>query len=74
MARNELFAHARSNITKIAILVTDGRANRDPLATIPEANKTKAEGVEVFTIGITDDVRRLTHTHTCTHTRTHATV
>jgi len=56
VARNKLFSQARPNITKIAILITDGQANRDPLATISEANKTKAEGVEIFSVGITDDV------------------
>jgi len=56
VARNELFSTARPNLTKIAILITDGEANRERRRTIPEANKTKAQGVEVFCVGITNDV------------------
>ena len=56
IARNQLFNEARPNITKIGILITDGKANREPTATQPEANLTKATNVEIFSIGITDDV------------------
>ena len=56
MARNQLFTEARPNVTRIAILVTDGKANREPDATQLEANLTKAEKVEVFSVGITSDV------------------
>jgi len=56
VARNQLFNEARPNITKLAILVTDGKANREATQTLHEANLTKAQDVEVFCIGITDDV------------------
>jgi len=62
VARNQLFSEARPNVTKIAILVTDGKANREPDATQAEATLTKAEKVEVFSVGITSDV--------CIHTLT----
>ena len=57
MSRTELFSTARPNITKIAILIMDGLATRDVNNTVPEANKTKEQGVEVFTVGITSSVR-----------------
>jgi len=56
VARTELFTEARPNITKLAVLITDGRANREPDETIKEANLTKEQNVEVFSVGITDDV------------------
>jgi len=56
VARTQLFTESRPNVTKLAVLVTDGRANREPADTIPEANMTKAQNVEVFCVGITDDV------------------
>ena len=52
VARKELFSESRPNVTKLAILVTDGKANRETTATFTEANLTKADNVEVFTIGI----------------------
>ncbi len=36
----------------IAILITDGEANRDQNLTIPEANKAKDKGIIIFAIGI----------------------
>ena len=69
VARNRLFNTARPNVTKIAILVTDGEANRETTATLTEANKTKETNVEVFCVGITSNVGGHTHTHTHTHAR-----
>ena len=63
VARTQLFSEARPNVTKLAVLVTDGKANRDPTDTILEANMTKAEKVEVFCVGITDDVSIVVFTH-----------
>lgn len=56
MARTQLFNHARPNTTKLAILVTDGKATREANNTVHEANVTKAQNVEVFCVGITDYV------------------
>jgi len=57
VSRTELFSTARPNITKIAILITNGAATREAPNTVPEANKTKEQDVEVFTVGITSEVR-----------------
>ena len=57
MSRTELFSTARPNITKIGLLITDGEATREAPNTVPEANRTKELGVEVFTVGITSEVR-----------------
>jgi len=65
VARIELFSQARPNVTKFAVLVTDGKANRDPEDTDNEADLTKASDVEVFAVGVTDDV---SHFHTATIT------
>ena len=70
MARTELFSQARPNVTKIAILIVDGEA-RDDRETIPEANKIKAEGVEVFSVGITDLVSYAVFSELISHARTH---
>jgi len=56
VARTELFSEARPNVTKFAVLVTDGKATRESDNTVPEADLIKATGVEVFCVGITDDV------------------
>ena len=58
MLRNQILNEARPNVTKLVILLTDGKANRNPDATIIEANRTKAQKVEVFAVGITNDVRK----------------
>jgi len=67
VARNQLFNEARPNIAKLAILVTDGKANREATQTQHEANLTKAQDVEVFCIGITDDVRIFSELEMSTH-------
>jgi len=59
LARTDLFSTshgARNNVPKIAILMTDGFANIDARQTIPQANLTKAAGVNIFTVGMTDKV------------------
>jgi len=61
VARDQLFIEARPNVTKIAILVTDGKANRNQTSTQLEANLTKAQNVEVFAVGITSNVS-ISHT------------
>ena len=56
VARTELFSEARPNVTKLAVLITDGKANRETGDTFVEANMTKAQNVEIFCVGITTDV------------------
>jgi collagen type VI alpha len=56
--RSQMFSEvngARSGVRHIAILITDGEANRERDLTI-EANLTKAAGIEIFTIGITQRI------------------
>jgi len=47
---------ARPEVAKIVLLVTDGRATIDTRMTVPEAELLKDAGVEIFTVGITNDV------------------
>lgn len=39
-------------MTKIAFLVTDGRSNVEPDKTIPNANKLRSSGVEIFVVAV----------------------
>jgi von Willebrand factor type A domain len=52
---------ARRGVPKIAILITDGAANREADRTLLSANQTKSAGIEIFTVGITTlvDVNQL---------------
>ena len=61
VARTELFSEARPNVTKLAVLITDGKANREVEDTFKEANLTKAGNVDVFSVGITSDVSNCLH-------------
>jgi len=56
VARTELFIEARPNVTKLAVLITDGWASYETSNQIPEANLLKAENVELFCVGITSKV------------------
>jgi len=47
---------ARPDVAKLIILITDGEANFEISDTIPEANASKALGVEIFVVGITSYV------------------
>lgn len=40
----------------ISVLVTDGKSNVAEYLTIPEANAAKQQGIEMYVIGITDEV------------------
>jgi len=60
MARTQLFSDqngARPGVPKILILITDGTANIEELMTIPEANTTKAAGIQIFTVGIGSQIK-----------------
>ena len=53
-ARTQLFSRqhgARPGVPKILILITDGTANIEERRTIPEADATKAAGIQIFTDG-----------------------
>ena len=59
-ARTQLFVRqngARSDVPKILILITDGTANMEERSTIPEANATKAAGIQIFTVGIGSQIK-----------------
>ena len=48
----EMFAeHGRKDAAKIAILLTDGRSNIERNETIPEAEKAKAEDIDIYVVG-----------------------
>ena len=44
----------RSNVPNIAIVITDGVSNRDTDRTIPDAEAARANGVKIFSVGITN--------------------
>ncbi|KAI0213204.1 hypothetical protein LSAT2_001799 [Lamellibrachia satsuma] len=55
MMMREMFReHGRKDAAKIAILLTDGRSNIDNNQTIPEAEMAKAEGIDIYAVGVAD--------------------
>jgi len=65
VARSQLFSEARPNVTKIAILLIDGKWGRMMLEANEEASLIKAQNVEVFCVGVTNDVCICTLFHRC---------
>jgi len=60
MARTQLFSSqngARTGVPKILILITDGTADIEERRTIPEADATKAAGIQIFTVGIGIEIK-----------------
>ena len=60
MARTQLFSRqngARTDVPKILILITDGTANIKVHMTVPEADATKAAGIQIFSVGIGSDIK-----------------
>ena len=47
---------ARAGVRRIAILITDGQANRETNDTQLEANLTKQAGIEIFAVGMTPSI------------------
>jgi len=68
--RNQILNEARPNVTKLVVLLTDAKTNQFPYKAIIEANRTKAENVEVFVVGV-DDVRTTQVLFRYFHTMTH---
>lgn len=59
--RNEMFSSshgARSGVSKVLFLVTDGTPNIDGHLTEPEAKATRDAGIEIFAVGVTSNVNR----------------
>ena len=54
--QEEFATHPRPGRTKISVITSDGKSNRESNRTIPAAVKARAQGVEIFVIGITDSV------------------
>ncbi|XP_069108494.1 cartilage matrix protein-like [Argopecten irradians] len=53
--RNEMFSFQngdRANVPNVAIVVTDGQSNINSRRTIPEAQKAKGAGIDIYAIGI----------------------
>jgi len=46
----------RADADNIAIVITDGEANKDTTLTIPYAQDAHAKGIKIFSIGVTDQV------------------
>lgn len=47
---------ARTGVPMLAILMTDGRANRNAERTLVEANLLRDEGVQLFCVGMTNNI------------------
>ena len=59
MMRTQIFNPAngdRQGIKDIAIVITDGRSNVNPERVASEVQLAKAAGIELFSVGITDEV------------------
>lgn len=51
-----LNAGDRENIPNLAIVITDGGYNLDSGRTIPDAQSARADGIRIFSIGITSAI------------------
>ena len=59
MMRNEVFrtdAGDRPEVRNIGLVITDGNSNRDENLTLPEARAAKADGITLFSVGITNQI------------------
>ena len=56
VANNQLWTQRRQNVQTICIFITDGQPNIDTDQTYDEINVTKALGIQVFAIGVTNKV------------------
>jgi len=57
LARTSAFTGARIDATKVLFLITDGQSNGD-LNVVDEANALKNQGVEIYALGVTDNINR----------------
>ena len=46
----------RAGARNVAIVITDGVSNVNPENTLPEAERAQAANIDIFSIGITDDI------------------
>lgn len=61
MTRTSVFNQGNGNrawAPDVAILVTDGEANRDEFKTVPEAVRSKQQGINMIVIGVGNRVKR----------------
>lgn len=56
-ARETSFGYARSGVSKIAVIITDGQSDSKP-GTLNEASKLRNSGVTIFSVGVGDGVDR----------------
>lgn len=59
VTHSQVFSEARGSrptADKVAILVTDGKADKDSHLVIPEADRAKFHGIEMFVVGVTGAV------------------
>uniref|UniRef100_K1PMT3 Collagen alpha-1(XII) chain n=1 Tax=Magallana gigas TaxID=29159 RepID=K1PMT3_MAGGI len=56
-ARVTSFSYARSGVSKIAVVITDGKSNSKP-KTLDEAEKLRNSGVIIFSVGVGSGVDR----------------
>lgn len=56
-ARETSFSYARSGVSKIAVVITDGKSNNGP-KTLDEAEKLRNSGVIIFSVGVGSGVDR----------------
>jgi len=57
VARTQLFSDSRSQVRKLAVLLTDGSANIEKDQSQAEAQQLKEQDVDIFCVGVTDKVR-----------------
>ena len=55
LARHKVLNSARQGVGQLLVLVSDGRTNHG-VNPVVAANKIKADGVHIVTVGITDDI------------------
>ena len=55
-ANTNLWPNRRTDVKTICIFITDGNANEETDKTFIEVNKTKELGIEVYAIGVTNQV------------------
>lgn len=46
----------RASVRNVMVLVTDGQSNVEPEKTIPEAGFSRQDGIEVYVVGIGNDI------------------
>ncbi len=57
LMREEFHDHqVTSSVTKIAVIITDGKSTRDADDTVPNAEAARDEGIKIVVIGVTESI------------------